>query len=155
MIFYKESLSRSTYQAVVPGVVGSVSSVRSYLVSYSSCVLYLKWPSLLKEYFFIVNSVGSVTLKNVNHLESKKTPVKKKNTKPTIKRSQFCMKKAIRGRLLSTRMSRALGSIFAYCSNSKAVMFHSAGMMTSFGKGFQSRFLKAYNNTSTINATKG
>ncbi len=157
MIFYKESLSRSTYQAVVPGVVGSVSSLRSYLISYSSCSVCLKWLSLLVGYLFIVNNLGSVILKKVNQLESNKAPTKKKKINPTsaIKKSHVCINTAMRGRLLSTRMSRALGSIFAYCSNSQAVMFHSVGMMTLSGKGFQSRFLKAYKNTSTVNATKG
>ena len=105
----------------------------------------------------VVNNLGSVILKKVNQLESNKAPTKKKKINPTraIKKSDVCINTAIRGRLLSTRMSRALGRIFAYCSNSKAVMFHSVGMMTLSGKGFQSRFLKAYKNTSTINATKG
>ncbi len=162
MIFHKESTFSLAIHAEVPGIVGFICSLvhaelPKMLGSIASNLCLKSSQSGSATLGLVLKSLGSVTLKKVSQLESNKMPTKKKNTKPTIaiKRSHSCMNTAIRGGLVRARMSRALGRIFAYCSNSEAVMFHSVGMMTLSGKGFQSRFLKAYNNTSTINATKG
>jgi hypothetical protein len=162
MIFHKESIFSLAIHAEVPGIVGFICSLihaelPKILGSIASNLCLKSSQSGSVALGLVLKILGSVTLKKASQLESNKTLIKKKTTKPTIaiKRSHFCINKTIRATLLSTRMSRALGRIFAYCSNSEALMFHSAGMMTSFAKGFQSRCLKAYKNTSTIKATKG